>query len=145
LERYKRKVSGPIADRIDLWMQMGPIELGELGKRSKEGSETLAAREKVIRARNAQASRNNPQLDPNKPAGKLKLNSELSPRDLDDFIPLTASVRATLERAGTRLSLSPRAFHRVIKVGRTIADLDGAPDINDSHILEALQYRERKS
>lgn len=157
LERYKRKVSGPIADRIDLWVQMGPIDLTDLGKKVKEGTETKVAREKVLRAREAQARRNNP-LKPsegsgehpkdvlaNKPAGPLKLNSELSPRDLDNFIPLTASARATLERAGTRLSLSPRAFHRVIKVARTIADLDGAPDINDSHILEALQYRERKS
>lgn len=133
LERYKRKVSGPIADRIDLWIQMGPINLGDLGKRTKEGSETKLAREKVARAREAQIKRNN------------KLNSELSPRDLDNLVPLTASSRATLEKAGTRLSLSPRAFHRVIKVARTIADLDGVPDINDSHILEALQYRERKA
>jgi magnesium chelatase family protein len=145
LEKYKRKISGPIADRIDLWMQMGPIDLTDLGKKKKEGSETKVAREKVARARDAQARRNNPSIDPNKPAGPLKLNSELSPRDLDNLVPLTASTRAMLEKAGTRLSLSPRAFHRVIKVARTIADLDGAPDINDSHILEALQYRERKS
>lgn len=124
---------------------MGPINLTDLGKRNKEGSETKLAREKVARAREAQAKRNNPQMDPNKPAGPIKLNSELSPRDLDNLVPLTASARATLERAGARLSLSPRAFHRVIKVSRTIADLDGAPDINDSHILEALQYRERKA
>ena len=148
LEKYKRKVSGPIADRIDLWIQMGPINLSDLGKRNKEGSETLAAREKVARAREAQARRNSQATDASgklKPSTSLRLNSELSPRDLDNLIPLTASARATLEKAGTRLSLSPRAFHRVIKVARTIADLDGAPDINDSHILEALQYRERKA
>ena len=60
-------------------------------------------------------------------------------------MPLTQSVRETLEKAASRLSLSPRAFHRVIKVARTIADLDAAPDINESHVLEALQYRQRKS
>jgi len=54
-------------------------------------------------------------------------------------------VRSTLEKAGERLNLSPRAFHRVIKVARTIADLDGAEEVAESHILEALQYRERKS
>jgi magnesium chelatase family protein len=145
LERYKRKISGPIADRIDLWVQMGPINLGDLGKRNKEGTETKLAREKVARARDAQMHRNNPSINPNKSAGPLKLNSELSPRDLDELVPLTTSARTTLEKAGMRLSLSPRAFHRVIKVARTIADLDGAPDINDSHILEALQYRERKN
>ena len=60
-------------------------------------------------------------------------------------MPLAAGVRSTLERAATRLALSPRAYHRVIKVARTIADLDGSQEIADSHVLEALQYRERKS
>ncbi len=73
-----------------------------------------------------------------------KTNSELSPRELEELVPLSIASRATLEKAGTRLNLSPRAFHRVIKVARTIADLDEAEHINESHILEALQYRERK-
>jgi magnesium chelatase family protein len=138
LEKYKRKVSGPIADRIDLWSTMGPVELGELGKHKKEGSETAAARERVLKARAMQHGRFVHTKNPN------KTNSELSPRELDELVPLTQKVREVLERAGARLSLSPRAFHRVIKVARTIADLDEAPAINESHILEALQYRERK-
>ncbi len=136
LEKYRRKISGPIADRIDLWSTMGPVELGELGKRKAAGVETKVAREKILAARAQQERRF-------KKSGKT--NSDLSPRELDDLVPLTTSVRTTLERAGTRLALSPRAFHRVIKVARTIADLDQAPDVNDSHVLEALQYRERKS
>ena len=60
-------------------------------------------------------------------------------------MPLSPKVREVLEKAGARLALSPRAFHRVIKVARTIADLDGHPDVNESHVLEALQYREKKS
>ncbi len=139
LEKYKKKISGPIADRIDLWCTMGPIELGELGKRNKEGTETRAAREKVLKARAAQKGRFVHTKTPN------KTNSELSARELDELVPLATSVRATLEKAATRLALSPRAYHRVIKVARTIADLDDSPDINDSHILEALQYRERKN
>ncbi len=136
LERYRRKISGPIADRIDLWMTVGPVELGELGKKVERGSETQKAKEKVVQARKKQAAR----------FGKEgKTNSELSPRELEDLVPLSATARATLEKAGERLNLSPRAFHRVIKVARTIADLDEAEHINDSHILEALQYRERKS
>jgi len=138
LEKYKKKISGPIADRIDLWCTMGPVEIGELGRRNKEGTETKVAREKVLKARAAQKGRFVHTKNPG------KTNSELSPREIDELIPLTASVRATLERAATRLALSPRAYHRVIKVARTIADLDDSPDINDSHILEALQYRERK-
>jgi magnesium chelatase family protein len=139
LEKYKRKISGPMADRIDLWSTMGPVVLSELGKRNREGTETKAAREKVLKARAAQKGRFVHTKNPN------KTNSDLNPRELDDLVPLTAAVRSTLEKAATRLALSPRAYHRVIKVARTIADLDDSPDINDSHVLEALQYRERKN
>jgi magnesium chelatase family protein len=142
LERYRRKISGPIADRIDLWVTMGPVELGELGKRNKEGTETKAAREKVLRAREMQAKRF---AEGAKSATAKRLNSELSPRELDELVSLAPQVRATLEKAGARLAMSPRAFHRVIKVARTIADLDGSTDVKEMHVLEALQYRERKS
>ncbi|MDO8536910.1 MAG: ATP-binding protein, partial [bacterium] len=144
LEKYRRKISGPIADRIDLWMQMGPVELVELGKKSQKGAETIAARKKVKSAREMQYARYGKKGPSNK-LGINKTNSDLSPRELEELVPLAPSVRATLEKAGARLSLSPRAFHRVIKVARTIADLDGSSDINESHILEALQYRERKN
>jgi magnesium chelatase family protein len=136
LERYRRKISGPIADRVDLWITMGPVELGELGKRNKEGTETAEARKKVFAARAAQTNRFKT---------PTKTNSELSPRELDELVPLAPEVRAVLEKAGERLNLSPRAFHRVIKVSRTIADLDERDSITESHVLEALQYRERKA
>lgn len=136
LERYRKKISGPIADRIDLWMTVGPVELGELGKKNSRGSETKESKEKVSRARAKQTQR----------FGKEgRVNAELSPRELEELVPLSTNVRTTLERAGTHLNLSPRAFHRVIKVARTIADLDDAESINESHVLEALQYRERKT
>jgi len=138
LEKYRRKISGPIADRIDLWSMMGPVELTQLGKRNKEGTETSAARERVLVARSAQKKRFAKTKNPN------KTNSELSPRELDELVLLESKVREVLEKAGARLALSPRAFHRVIKVSRTIADLDGQPQINVEHVLEALQYRQQK-
>lgn len=135
LERYSRKMSGPIADRIDLWMTMGPVDLPELGKRIARGTETEAARTKVLNARAQQAAR----------FGTGKTNSDLSPRELEELVDITPTARSTLEKAGARLSLSPRAFHRVIKVARTIADLDESDELNESHVLEALQYRQRKA
>lgn len=139
LEKYRRKISGPIADRIDLWSVMGPVELRELGKRNREGTETGAARERVKKARAAQKGRFVHTKNPG------KTNAEMSPRELDELVPLRPKVREVVERAGERLALSPRAFHRIIKVARTIADLDEAPEVNESHVLEALQYREKKS
>lgn len=139
LEKYRRKLSGPIADRIDLWSVMGPIEFSELGKRSHDGTETAAARNAVAHARAAQKERFKKTKNP------YKTNSELSPREIDELAPLSARARDVLERAGVRLALSPRAFHRIIKVARTIADLDEHPDINESHVLEALQYRHTRA
>jgi magnesium chelatase family protein len=135
IERYRRKLSGPIADRVDLWVEMGPVDLPELGKKSERGKETATARTKVAQARAMQAKRYK-QPD--------KTNSDLTPRELEESVPLAKGVREILEKAGARLNLSPRAFHRVIKVARTIADLDESKEITETHILEALQYRERK-
>lgn len=157
LERYRRRISGPIADRIDLWSSLGPVELSELGKRDYAGVSTHEARELVACARNIQKKRNTQtnlktkSIVANDKSGdetrviKSKLNSELSARDIHTYAPLTPEVRATLETAGTRLNLSPRAYHRVIKVARTIADLESCEHIALPHILEALQYRERKT
>ena len=135
LERYRRKISGPIADRVDLWTQMGPVELSDLGKRSAEGTETKVAREEVARARAAQLARF---------GTSSRTNSDLSARELDAMIPENAPARALLAQAGAKMNLSPRGYHRTLKVARTIADLAGAEILATEHVLEALQYRQRK-
>ena len=135
LERYRRKVSGPIADRIDLWSTMGSVELSELSKRSGAGKETLAARKAVLDARDVQRKRYN----------VSKTNAELSPKELDELVPLDSPARKTLAQAGEKMNLSPRGYHRTLKVARTIADLAGDGDLKSEHVLEALQYRERKN
>ena len=135
LERYRRKISGPIADRVDLWTQMGPVELADLGRRSAEGTETKIAREEVACARAAQLARF---------GTSSRTNSDLSARELDAMIPENAPARALLAQAGAKMNLSPRGYHRTLKVARTIADLAGIEILATEHVLEALQYRQRK-
>lgn len=135
LNRYQRKVSGPIADRIDLWVPVMPVEFSELGKETTPTGETRMAREKIQSAREKQKTRL-------QRIGK-KLNSELSAKDMHEFAPLEKPVRSMLDMAATKLGLSPRSYHRVIKVSQTIADLDDSPAIKVEHLLEALEYRPR--
>ena len=135
LQKYQRKISGPIADRIDLWVPVNPVEFSELGKEKVSTGETATAREKVRAARAKQKTRLHE-------TGK-KLNSELSAKDIHAYAPLKEEVRSMLNMAATRLGLSPRSYHRVIKVSRTIADLDDSDDIEVKHLLESLEYRPR--
>jgi magnesium chelatase family protein len=135
LVRYQRKVSGPIADRIDLWVPVGPVEFEELSKKRAPTDETAQAQKKIKDAREKSAARLTG-------TGK-KLNSELTSKDIDTHAPLAESVRALLNQAAHKLGLSPRSYHRVIKVARTIADLDNSDDIKAEHVLEALEYRPR--
>ncbi|MBX4200081.1 YifB family Mg chelatase-like AAA ATPase [Candidatus Parcubacteria bacterium] len=136
LARYRRKMSGPIVDRIDIWLEVDrvlPRDLseGEAGERSE------IFREKVERARNIQKKR----FENNK--SKLFKNSEMSARDIT-LVVVTSDARQTLNLAAERLGFSPRVYHRMLKVARTIADLDSSEDIKRDHILEAVEYRPKK-
>ena len=136
--RYERKMSGPIIDRIDIWVSVGPVDYGKLGgEGSGESSENIRVR--VRKARNLQKERF-------KNAGRnISTNSEMSVKDLDNMAGLSMPVRALLDKSAERLGLSARAYHRVIKLSRTIADLGESDDIKEEHILEALQYRPKVS
>jgi magnesium chelatase family protein len=133
VESYRNRISGPLLDRIDIHVEAPAVEYKELS--SEERAEPSAAiRERVLRARELQQHRF---------AGKSKCrsNAEMSPGLLKTHCKLDFEGREFLRRAMEELHLSARAYDRVLKVGRTIADLAGDVDIRSPHVLEAIQYR----
>lgn len=133
--RYERKISGPIMDRIDMWVSVDHVPYEQLSNKGHEGPTTEDLRHKVLEARAKQYAR----------FGKEKLNSEMSAKEIGHYVPLQESVEKLLNETASRLSLSPRSYHRVIKLARTIADLDASDQVEKHHILEALQYRPKKN
>ncbi|PCI20486.1 magnesium chelatase [Candidatus Wolfebacteria bacterium] len=137
LARYQRKVSGPIMDRIDMWVQVENIDFDTLSSKSKSGDETKVIKKRVEDARDIQRKRFE-KLERN-----IQKNSEMNVKDLQSTISLSDDVKTLLNESAKKLNLSPRGYHRVLKLAQTIADLDTSESIHDTHILEALQYRPR--
>lgn len=139
LERYKRKLSGPIMDRIDIWVTVQNVDYEKLSNDTQEGEKTNTIKERVKKAREIQIKRfkNAPR--------KINTNSEMNVKELNIYAPLDNETKKLLNQSAERLQLSARAYHRTIKLARTIADLEGVPNISQSHILEALQYRPREN
>jgi magnesium chelatase family protein len=137
LETYKHKISGPILDRIDLWLPVPHVNYETLTEKravgEEGGSETARAREQIIRARERQRTR----LD----GLGITTNAEMSARDIERLIEFSPSVLTLLKTSAEKLRLSPRSYHRLVKVARTLADLEDKEQIDEKHVLEALQYR----
>lgn len=133
MDTYRGKISGPILDRIDLWIEVPHVDYETLTEEREVEDETTPARIEIKKAREKQLQRLR-----NSPADT---NAEMSARDLEDCISLTSDVKDLLKMSSAKLNLSPRSYHRLIKVAQTIADLEGKDKIEESHILEALQYR----
>ncbi len=142
---YKKKISGPIVDRIDLWVSVSKVEYEKLSDFAKKQSGRNGANEssETIRKRIALARRRQEKRFKIMKIKRRKLNSEMSVSDIEKCIVLSEEVRSLLTLSAERLSLSGRAFHRIIRVAQTIADLEGSKFIKKEHILEALQYRQR--
>ena len=127
------RISGPLMDRIDMHVEVTPVAPQELSA-TAPGESSAAIRERVVRAREVQAERF-------RGVPGVHTNAMMNARMLREFCPLDQAARELLERAMVRLDLSARAYDRIVKVARTIADLADSSVIEAEHLAEALQYR----
>src|SRR5690242_3659913 len=135
IQRYMQKISGPLMDRIDIHIDVPAVNYKEMRSASEpEGSHQI--RDRVIRARETQLKR-----FVGVPPGKVFSNAQMTPRHIRTFCELSADCERLLERAMTQQGLAARAHDRILKVARTVADLEGEPAILPKHIAEAIQYR----
>lgn len=131
---YQKKISGPIADRIDIHVEVPAVAHDTLAERSS-GNESKEIQNHVAAARRMQTERFM--------RDTIRLNADMSPKHIAAHCPLDASSQATLKNAMDKMRFSARAYHKIIKLARTIADLEETPDIRAHHIAEALQYQNR--
>ena len=133
IERYKRKLSGPIADRIDLWVEVWIVEHEKLADGRQDGETSTEIGKRIQKARDVQKKRYVKE--------KITLNSELSAKHINSLIKLSSECKDILNQFAKKFDLSARSYHRIIKTARTIADLAGGEEIGVEHMHEALQYR----
>ena len=136
INKYQRKISGPIMDRIDMWVLVPQIDHKKLSEKNDATTESSGdIKNRVEKARRIQTERFKDSIS------NIKTNSEMGVKEMKKYAPLTDKCQDMLVSFATKLEMSARAHHRVIKLARTIADLEGCDDIKENHILEALQYR----
>jgi magnesium chelatase family protein len=133
VQRYLARVSGPLLDRIDIHLEVPAVKYQALTE-AAAGEPSEAIRERVDRARLLQRERFAKRRG-------IYANAHMAPRDIRAFCRVSDGADALLRTAITRLGLSARGYHRVLKIARTIADLDGAGDLEPKHVSEAVQYR----
>ncbi len=133
ITKYQKRVSGPLLDRIDLHVEVPAVKHEKLTGEEKAGESSKVVRERVQEARERQQQRF---------AGtSLTCNAEMTARNIKKYCPLDGEEQNFLRQAVVQMNLSARAYHRILKVACTIADLAGEPSIKTSHLAEALQYR----
>ncbi|MHB8111116.1 MAG: YifB family Mg chelatase-like AAA ATPase [Syntrophorhabdaceae bacterium] len=130
--KYRSRISGPLLDRIDIHIEVPPVNIRELATdRCEESSASI--KERVAAARTIQRDRLTKK--------SIHANAQMSARDIRKYCRIEGNVHDILEAAVNKWSLSPRAYHRILKVARTIADLEKTENITEPHILEAIRYR----
>lgn len=138
IKSYEKRISGPIIDRIDMWIEVSQVEHEKL-MRARNGSvETEKAKSAVDIARKAQMERFK------ESDGKISSNGSISARDLPKLAAISSEATTILNEAALVYDMSARGYHRTVKLARTIADLASAENIEAPHVLEALQYRQRR-
>lgn len=133
MQRYLSKVSGPLLDRIDIHIEVTPVPFEKLSDERK-GEASVDIRKRVTAAREKQTERF---VD----SDSVHYNAQMNVKQIRKYCKLDAASKELLKTAMERLNLSARAYDRILKVSRTIADLEASPSINGSHISEAIQYR----
>ena len=132
IQRYRSKISGPLLDRIDIQVEVPAVQYQDLASRDA-GEQSNDIRERVNAARCLQIQRFQ--------QGKIHSNAQMGAKELKKFCEVSGEGQKLLETAITKFGLSARAYNRILKVSRTIADLEGSGDIQSAHISEAIQYR----
>ena len=133
MQKYHARLSGPLLDRIDIHVEAPAVKYQEL-TRGAPGESSAVVRERVVRAREVQLARF-------KDRPGIYCNAQMSGKDLRAFCILREDILSLLERAMSTMGLSARAFDRILRVSRTIADLAGTEEIQSEHVSEAIHYR----
>jgi magnesium chelatase family protein len=133
VQRYLAKISGPLLDRIDLHVEVTPVPFSELSS-SRVSEDSATVRDRVIKAREVQAERF-------KEHTGTYANAQMSSKLLKEICVIDGIGQKLLKAAMDRLNLSARAYDRILKVSRTIADIAGSETIRPEHLAEAIQYR----
>ncbi|HBA55125.1 YifB family Mg chelatase-like AAA ATPase [Syntrophorhabdus aromaticivorans] len=133
IHRYRSRISGPLIDRIDIHVEVPPITIKELSMDTDEEEPSEKIRTRVLMARRVQQERFQ---------GKnIYANGQMTTRMIKKYCVVNDSGKGLLEKAVEKFGLSPRAYHRILRVARTIADLEGEKHISEPHVAEAIQYR----
>jgi magnesium chelatase family protein len=132
IQRYRNKISGPLLDRIDMHVEVPALSFEELRFSSTSTQEmSSVVQNRVVKARKKQQLR----------LGSMKTNALMSPSEMKQFCPLSTACEMLMRQAIDKLGISARAYHRIVKIARTIADLSEEERIEKNHLMEAISFR----